>query len=390
MRHLANTVSIAAGALALLFGGIWLGGHPGSLPSPVRETFVDEDRAVRAEIIDLIEDNFYREVDGDKLRDDSLRGIVDGLDDRFSHYISPSERRRFDQQIAGEFEGVGVAIVEDRRGLKITRVFDRSPAQRAGIDQGQLVTRVDGRSIVGVSSKVSVARISGPAGTKVRLAILDPENGESRSLTVERAKIETPIVSGRMVRRGGREYGVAKLTSFSKGSHGILRRKVNQQLDENADGIVLDLRGNGGGLLTEGVLVASIFVEDGLITYTKGRTKPRRDLRAQGDAIDGDIPVVVLVDGATASASEIVTGALRDSGRGTVVGKRTFGKGVFQEIQPLSNGGVLDITVGEYFLPKGQNLGKRGIDPKVLASDDPDTKRDEALPAALRALASGR
>jgi len=150
---------------------------------------------------------------------------------------------------------------------------------------------------------------------------------------------------------------------------------------------VLDLRGNGGGLLREAVLVSSIFIEDGLVTFTKGRTKPRRDFEAEGKAIAGDIPVVVLVDRGSASASEIVTGALRDRKRATVVGQRTFGKGVFQEVQKLSNGGLLDLTVGEYFLPGGENIGKKGVRPTVKATDDPKTERDEALPVALRSLA---
>ena len=133
--------------------------------------------------------------------------------------------------------------------------------------------------------------------------------------------------------------------------------------------------------------MSSIFIEDGLVTFTKGRTKPRRDFEAEGKAIAGDIPVVVLVDRGSASASEIVTGALRDRKRATVVGQRTFGKGVFQEVQKLSNGGLLDLTVGEYFLPGGENIGKKGVRPTVKATDDPKTERDEALPVALRALA---
>ncbi len=177
------------------------------------------------------------------------------------------------------------------------------------------------------------------------------------------------------------------LTTFSEGAHGKVRQEVDRLLEDGAQGIVLDLRGNGGGLLTEAVLVSSQFIEDGLITFTKGRTRPRREFDAEGDAIDGDIPVVVLVDRGSASASEIVTGALRDSKRATVVGTRTFGKGVFQEVETLSNGGVLDITVGQYFLPNGENIHKKGVVPSVKAEDDPETDRDEALPTALSTLA---
>ena len=149
---------------------------------------------------------------------------------------------------------------------------------------------------------------------------------------------------------------------------------------------MLDLRGNGGGLLTEAQLVSSIFIEDGKIVSTRGRSRPERTLEAEGDAIPEDIPVVVLVDGGSASASEIVTGALRDTGRGTVVGTRTFGKGLVQEVKPLSNGGVLDITVANYYLPGGKTISKAGIKPEVRAVDNPDTDRDEALPTALDTL----
>ena len=150
---------------------------------------------------------------------------------------------------------------------------------------------------------------------------------------------------------------------------------------------MLDLRGNGGGLLQEAVLVSSLFIQDGLIVSTKGRNKPEHKFEAEGDAINDEVPLVVLVDGGSASASEIVTGALRDRHRATVVGTRTFGKGVFQELDELSNGGVLDLTVGSYYLPSGENISNKGIKPTVRAVDRPRTERDEALPVALDALA---
>ena len=167
---------------------------------------------------------------------------------------------------------------------------------------------------------------------------------------------------------------------------------LDRLLKKGAKAVILDLRHNGGGLLEEGRLVASIFIPEGTIVSTAGRTQPRQVLTASGGAISPKIPVVVLVDGGTASAAEIVTGAIQDRGRGKVVGVRTFGKGVFQEVRQLPNGGALDITVGEYFLPSGRNLGgggvKRGagIKPDVRAQDNPKTKGDEAVTAALELL----
>ncbi len=373
-------------AVFALFVGIWLGGHPENLPSALQDAFVDEDRALRAEVIDTIEDNFYRKVDEEKLDDASLKGIVDSLDDPFSHYLTPNEASQFNESVSGEFEGVGMNVEEDRRGLKVLRVFEGSPAEEAGVRRGDFILSVNGKSIAGVGSDVATSRIKGPAGTSVELSVLTPGEGQPRDVKVKRERIEVPVATGRIVERDGKKIGVVELLSFSSGAHGILRREVDEVLDKGADGIVLDLRGNGGGLLSEAQLVASIFIEDGRIVSTRGRSRPERVLDAEGDAIDEDIPVVVLVDGGSASASEIVTGALRDRNRATIVGTRTFGKGLVQELKPLTNGGVLDITVANYYLPGGKTISKAGIKPAVRAEDDPETDRDEALPTALDTL----
>ena len=387
MSSYLRTALALAVALLLFLGGVWMGGHPESLPGPLRDNLVDDDRALRAEVVDSIKDDFYKSVDEEKIDQGSLKGIVDGLGDQFSHYITPKEAKEFEDSLAGQFEGVGMNVEQDRRGLRVTNVFDKSPAEKAGIEQGEFVTAVNGKSIAGVSSQVATGRIKGPAGTRVKLQIVDPGEGTPRTLTLTRAKIQVPVAEGRVVKRDGRSFGVVELTTFSEGSHGLLRRQLDALLEDGVDGILLDLRGNGGGRLDEAVLVSSQFIEDGLVVFTKGRTQPRRDFDAQGDAIDTGVPVVVLVDGGSASASEIVTGALRDRKRATVVGTRTFGKGVYQNVQNLSNGGRLSITVGEYYLPSGENIGKKGITPAIKARDKPDTDRDEALPVALRTLA---
>jgi len=388
MTGFRKTIAALGAAILLLCGGIWLGGHPETLPDPVRDAFVDDDRALRAEVVDSIKDSFYKPVKDSEIDQSSLKGIVQGLGDQFSNYLTPKETKEFEESVQGEFEGVGMNVDEDRRGLRVVKVFDGSPAKKGGVKPGEFITEVNGRSIAGVASDVATARIKGPAGTKVRLEVVDPETAAApRTLTLERERIEVPVAESKLEERDGQRYGVVELTTFSNGAHGLLRQQIDKVVSRGAKGIVLDLRGNGGGLLREAVLVSSIFVEDGLVTFTKGRTKPRREFKAEGKAISKDIPVVVLVDRGSASASEIVTGALRDTKRATVVGTRTFGKGVFQEVLPLSNGGLLDLTVGEYYLPSGENIGKKGVRPTVRAVDDPDTDRDEALPVALKTLA---
>ncbi|MEX1143029.1 MAG: S41 family peptidase [Thermoleophilaceae bacterium] len=393
MTSLTRTTAAIALGIAILLTGIWLGGHPTALPGPVRDALVQGDRALRAEVEDAIKDDFYKEVDDAQLEQGSLRGMVEGLDDRFSGYLTPKETTEFQQSVEGRFEGVGMNVDQDKRGLRVLNVFAGSPAEQAGIRKGEFITEVDGRSIAGLSASVATARIKGPAGSEVSLQVVDPDTFARRTLKLERARIDIPVATGRIVERDGARLGVVELSTFSEGAHGLLRKEVDGLLDRGAEGIVLDLRGNGGGLLQEAVLVGSIFVEDGLIVSTKGRTKPEREYEAVGEAIAADVPVVVLVDRGTASASEIVAGAIGDHRRGTVVGTRTFGKGVFQEVQPLSNGGLLDITVGQYFLPNGENIGEKGVQPSVKAKDDVETERDEALPVALDELAeraSGR
>ena len=378
-------VAFLCAVLALLVG-VWLGGHPQSLPGPIRDTLVEDDRALRAEVVEMIEDNFYKPVDEKRLDDGSLKGLVDSLGDQYSHYLTPGEATQFRESVSGEFEGVGMNVEEDRRGLKVLRVFEGSPASKAGIREGDLIIAVNGRSIAGLNSEVATGKIKGPSGSRVKLEVFSPDDERSRTVAVKRERIEVPVATGRIVERDGKKLGVVELLSFSSGAHGLVKREVDEVLDQGAEGIVLDLRGNGGGLLSEAVLVSSIFIEDGEIVSVRGRARPERTEEAQGDAIDEDVPVAVLVNGGSASASEIVTGALRDRKRATVVGTRTFGKGLVQEVEQLSNGGVLDITVANYYLPGGKTIGTQGLKPQVRARDDADTERDEALPLALDAL----
>ena len=312
---------------------------------------------------------------------------MDSLDDPYSHYLTPKEAKQLNDSVSGHFEGVGMNVEQDKRGLKVLRVFDDAPAASAGIRRGDFIRGVNGRSIAGVNSDVATSRIKGPAGTSVTLTVSTPGQDGDRTVKVKRERIEIPVARGRMVEKAGHRIGVVELLSFSSGAHGLVRREVDKLLDQGAEAIVFDLRGNGGGLLSEAVLVSSIFIEDGKIVSVRGRHRAERTQDAEGDAIDGKIPVVTLVDGGSASASEIVTGALRDRKRAKVVGTRTFGKGLVQEIQQLSNGGVLDITVANYDLPGGETISKKGIKPEIRAVDDPDTDRDEALPVALDVLA---
>jgi carboxyl-terminal processing protease len=380
----------------LLVVGVWLGGHPEDLPAFARRVFVS-DHATRVvdEAINRISSNYYRPIGKRRLSDASISGAVASLGDRFSHYLSPREFHEFNSPPS--FTGIGVQVGPEHRGLRIVRVFNSSPAARAGLQQGELIVAVNGRKLEGLPADAAVALVKGPPGTDVTLAIegqprAHAKRRSTRMLRITRATISEPVVASETRTVHGVKLGVVALGTFSPGAHAEVREAVEHELRMGARGIVLDLRDNGGGLVEEAQLIASIFIPKGTIVTTRGRTQPTVTLAATGDAIPGSIPVVVLVDANTASASEIVTAALQDHRRATIVGTHTFGKGVFQEEEPLSNGGALDITVGEYFTPDGRNLGGggvkqgAGVSPEVPVGHGVDTPH--GLAVALSALAA--
>lgn len=373
-------------AIVALVVGVYWGGHPQALPGFARDAFVRDDLATRAELASAIKQDFYRKVTDKQLQEASLKGMVSSLGDRFSEYFTPSEAKQFKQSLSGKFEGVGMAVDshDTKQGLRVSKVYP-GPAHDAGIRPGDVITAVNGKSIIGQNADVSTGKIRGPEGTKVTLTY--KSGGQSHTVTVERKQINLPLVAGKIVNRGGTKVAEVGLAAFDSGASEQLRNEIDKLLKKGAKGIVFDLRGNPGGDLREGVLVSSIFLKKGApVVSTHGRTSPEQKLDAVGGGISPSIPVVVLVDKNSASAAEITTGALRDNGRATVVGQKTFGKGVFQTVEDLSNGGLLKITAGQYFLPHGENLGGHGIQPAIKAKDDPKTRRDEAMPVALRTL----
>jgi carboxyl-terminal processing protease len=362
-------------ALIVLAAGLWLGGHPQHLPTFLRNAFVaDHQTRVVDEAITRIADDYYRPIPTGRLTNASIAGVISSLGDRFSHYLTPSEYREFNTP--PHFTGIGVAVGPNHRGLLIAHVFDSSPAARAGLKVGEVIVRVNGRKLEGLPTERATALIKGLPGTEVRLEIEAPRphaaHGAVRSVKITRATISQPVVATETKTVHAVKLGVVALATFSPGAHGEVRESVEHELNSGARGIVLDLRANGGGLVEEAQLIASIFISKGTIVSTRGRSQPRTTLVATGGAISAKIPLVVLVDANTASAAEIVTAALQDHRRATVVGTHTFGKGVFQEQEPLSNGGALEITVGEYFTPDGRNLGGGGV--KQGAGITPEVK----------------
>lgn len=388
----AKIAALAAALIVVLCVGIWLGGHPGKLPEFVRDRFVDDTAGLNLEATELIEDNYFRSVGSTELTNASLQGMVRELrlrhHDRFSDYFSPEALDRFNEEISGRFSGVGLTVSEVKAGLRVDTVFPKSPARKAGIKPGDTIVSVNGNSIAGENSQVSTQKIKGPEGSQVTLGVRGKGSGKTEEIEVTRAQIALPVVTSRIKEVNGRKLGYVEMVSFSEGVHSLLREAVEKVQKEGAEGIVLDLRGNGGGLLEEAVLSASIFLPDNeVVVTTDSRTQGHAVYKTVGDNLP-KLPMVVLIDRNTASAAEILTAALADDGGAEVVGTRSYGKGVFQQEIGLSNGGALKLTIGEYFTPDGVNLAKsHGIHPEVKASDNPRTPQDEALERALSVLA---
>ncbi len=377
-----------------LVGGIVLGGRPEYLPGFVRDPLVgDQDTRVVAEAIDEVRDSYYRVIPDRALADAAVKGVVASLDDRFSAYFTPKEYADFQMSQDSQFSGIGTTVQPDPLGLRVARVFDESPAARAGVEVDDVIVSADGKALKGLAQDAAVGRVKGPRGTDVKLGVR--RGKQTLSLVVTRATVSVPQVESRVTEMGGVKYGVVSLAQFGGGAHAEVYAGVKKVVDGGAKGLVFDLRANGGGLVSEAQLVTSGFVEEGDVVTTKGRNVPSRTLKATGRPVAPKIPMVVLVDKNTASASEIVAGALQDLERAKVVGTKTFGKGVFQEVIELSNGGALDITAGQYFTPNGRNLGGKGVKtgagiaPDVKAQDDPKTKADEGLRGAIAVLAGG-
>jgi carboxyl-terminal processing protease len=387
----------AAVILALVIG-LWLGGHSGWMPGPLRSAFTSEssnDKLVN-QVLGLLSKDYYRPVDTSALVNKGLSQAVASLNDPYSHYYDPKQYASFQQLTDPHLSGIGVAVDGTKQGVRIQQVYPGTPAAGAGLAHGDQIVKVGSTSLAGpdphANSDRATTLIKGAAGTDVTITV--NRDGRTFTRTLTRADVIIPVAQSEMRSYHGTKVGWVELSQFAPGAGAEVRQQVNKMLHDGAKGIILDLRDNGGGLVEEAVKTASIFIPSGTIVSTRGRAVASQVYLADGDAISTSIPLVVLVNRDTASAAEIVTGALKDHGRATIVGTRTYGKGVFQEIEQLRNGGALDFTVGEYFTPNGTNLGGPGvrngrnvargpgIKPDVYVAEPANTKVDTQLRVA--------
>lgn len=387
--------AVLATALVALIAGMWIGGHPDNIPGGVQDVFVQSriapDESASDDALGVIEGNYFRETDSSRLEDASIRGMVKRLrlefEDRFSHYFDAEQLASFNEAIGGSFSGVGMTVGElDENGLRVGSVFKGSPADRAGLESGDVIVEVDGESILGENVDLAVARIKGPEGSKVRLGVKVQGKGKLREFELTREEIAVPVTSSRVREVDGRTLGYVRLTTFSDGASVALRKAVRRVEKKGAEGIVLDLRANGGGLLPEAILTSSLFIPEGdIVVETSSRTQGDKTYEAVGGDLDPP-PMVVLVNRDTASAAEILAAALQTNNDDPVVGTRTFGKGVFQQVINLDNGGALDLTVGEFLTAEGVSLAGEGLKPDIFSPSRPEAKQDLQLDRAFEVL----
>jgi carboxyl-terminal processing protease len=328
--------------------------------------------------------NYYRPLGKDVLARSSIPEVIEALDDPNTEYLTAAEYTSLKNRTARSYSGVGLTVEPSRAGLLVTSAL-RGPARRAGVRPGDIIVRIEGHPAGKLTFDQSLNLIKGEKGTLVHLTVRRTHK-RRMNLTVVRSDVAVPSLTARLVRFRGERIAYLRLLSFPDSSAARLHDATAKLVAQGAKGLVLDLRDNPGGLLTQAVRTVSIFLEDGVVCTVAGLHQDETVYEASGGADFPELPVVVLVNGGSASAAEIVAAALSDNNRAVLVGQRTYGKASVQSIRPLSAGRALKLTTATYLTPAGADLAGHGIRPSVKIEDDPVTRRDEMVRAAERAL----
>ncbi len=355
-------------------------------PLTVRELPASESRRI-AEIIAQVQREYVDDVLPDRLLEQAMRGMVGGLDP-YSAYLDRREYEELRRGAAGSYPGIGIEVSAEGDGIKVVRSLADSPAARAGIRGGDVILQIDNEP-VGSNVNAALEQMRGPPGSLVRLTLRRAESAELVSVALERAKVEVHSVSGEMLESG---FAYVRIASFSETTRKDFD-KILRELSSSGPlrGVVLDVRHNPGGVLEAAVEVADALLDSGNIVSATGRTAEAnfRMNASQGQLLEG-VPLVLLINGASASAAEILAGALKDNGRARLVGRRTYGKGVVQSVLPLADGRALKLTTSRYVTPAGISINETGIEPDVLipgADVMPGAARDDTeVKLALRTL----
>lgn len=368
----------------------------------LEEALLESDAYTRAQ--GIVEDNYVDEVDADYLLGSAARGIrrlsgegagesalvergitamIDSLDDPFSSFMSADELAMLDTQLSGRLSGVGIALEKVKSEIRVTRVLEGTPAQEAGLQEGDIVKEVDGQEVGSMELEEAVFLIRGPEGTTVRLGIVRPPSLEVAYYDIVRREIEIPVIETE-VKEG--DVGYLRLTDWTEDAQEKIAQALSDMASRGAKSLVIDLRSNPGGYMEPAIKAADMFLRDGVIVSSRGRVGgATRDYRADGE-VKWDLPVILLINRGTASSSEIFSAALRENGRCVLVGETTFGKGSIQKIFRQDDGTGLRLTIARYYTPSGSSIDDEGISPDVAVKNpvvgDEDLQLEKALELA--------
>lgn len=361
-------------------------------------------------VLSRIENNYYDKtaIDSQKMLNGAIIGMVESLDDPYTVYLPPKENEDFKQGLAGKFEGIGAELSVKEKQIIVVAPIDGSPAQRAGVKAGDVILRVNDESISGWTLQEAVEKIRGPKGTEVKLAVLHKSDTKATDITIVRDTIQVKSLVSWTKRVKDIDEINTKSASFSANLNDKVTYirlsqfgdtansewtnvaiKLNQELkgDKEVKGIILDLRNNPGGYLTDAVYIASEFIKSGTAVMQEDKNGEREEFPVSGRGMLTDIPVVVLLNKGSASASEIVAGALRDHKRAQLIGETSFGKGTIQEAEDLGGGAGLHVTIAKWLTPNGTWVHKEGLTPDhTILIDQSDPSRDAQLEKAVEEL----
>jgi carboxyl-terminal processing protease len=335
------------------------------------------------EVRDALARSYYRAVPRDVLQKQTIDSVLRELGDPNTDFLTAVEYDSLKSRTARSYSGVGLTVEPSRAGLVVTSALN-GPAREAGVRRGDISVRIDGRPAGRLTFDQALNLIKGQQGTIVHLTLR--RGGARRQITVVRQEITLPSLRARLVRFHGTKLGVIRLLSFPDATSQRIGEATQSLVKRGAKGVVLDLRDNPGGLLTQAVRTVSIFLDEGVVCTISGLHQDETTYEVTGEATYPKLPLVVAVNHGSASASEIVAAALQDHERAIVIGHRTYGKASVQSIRPLSHGTALKLTTAMYQTPAGQDLTGLGVHPRVRVDDDPLTHVDEVLRAAETAL----
>lgn len=332
----------------------------------------------------LIDEYFIEDIDEEKLTEGIYKGYIDGLEDPYSVYYDEEETREMNETTSGEYQGVGFVVSQDKDTEIITvlQVYEDSPAQEAGIKDGDILYKVDGEELSGLDLTEVVRKIKGEEGTEVELTVLRGDNAEEVTVTAVRRTIEAQTVSHEMKENG---VGYIRISEFDSVTYEQYKTALEDLEANGMQSLIVDLRSNPGGNLVTVCDILDLMLPEGTIVYTEdknGNKKYYKDTKNE----QLDMPLCVLVNGNSASAAEILSGAIKDDKAGTLVGETTFGKGIVQGFFEVGDGSYVKLTYSSYYTPAGHNIHKKGIKPDVEVKDNMKTKADEQLNKAISIL----